>query len=200
MVVLPVRRHGVAVVVFTAAVAEVVLVQAVQPFLEGSGSFSLRLDSLRLGSAYQHGAGRTGVPARYFLSVSSGAASGVHLEIARSLGGESSEDSTFFPAVPVAATAAGRYGGTGAFDLRGRVALAVPGSEYAGSWGRGCLAGAAGFGAAGTTGCSTEAYAGVSQAPGAASACAGARARSNHAAVRQGPFGTLNPLNAGLKS
>jgi hypothetical protein len=129
------------------------LVQAVQTLLEGSGSFSLKLDSLRLGSAYEHGPDKAGTPAGYFFSVTAGAATGLALEIAQDRDAAAGEDSTFFPALRVGASSAKRYRAAGAYDLQGQVALTIPGGEYAGAWGRGCLGGAPGFAAAGTSGC-----------------------------------------------
>jgi len=128
------------------------LAQALLPDAR-SGSVSLVLDSLWLGSAYEHGAGEPGSPAIFYLT-SGGDTGPTHLQVPviqdqttvfqRGLG--------YFDAIPLD-EAAGRFGGGGAFQLRGRLDLGLPGNYYTGSWGRGCRNAATGFAAAGTTGC-----------------------------------------------
>jgi hypothetical protein len=60
---------------------------------------------------------------------------------------------SYLDAVPIDETASGRFGGGTGFELRGRVELSLPGNYYTASWGRGCRNAAAGFTAAGTSGC-----------------------------------------------
>jgi hypothetical protein len=81
--------------------------------------------------------------------------SAVHIEmpLIQDQGQATRSDSTYFQAGRVDAGLAGRFNGGGNFRLSGRLRLALPASYYAGAWGAGCAAGAAGFAAPGTTGC-----------------------------------------------
>ena len=121
-----------------------------------SGSVSLTLDSLQLGSAYEHGAGEPGLPAHLLSDVArerrrpfdsqvpvvqdqtSDLRSRLQLRRCRPGGGSRQR--------------AGSAAGAG-FQLRGRLDLELPGNYYTSSWGRGCRNAAAGFAADGTTGC-----------------------------------------------
>jgi hypothetical protein len=119
-----------------------------------SGSVSLVLDSLGLGSAYEYGVGEPGSPAIFYLT-SGGGTSPTHVPLAVVQDQTSVLQSgfTYVDAVPIDEVASGRFGGGGGFQLRGRLDLGLPGSYYTDSWGRGCRNAAAGFAAAGTSGC-----------------------------------------------
>jgi hypothetical protein len=129
------------------------LAEVAQAVLTGPGSFSVTLDSLRLGAPAGNAPGKQAAPATYFLTAR--ADSTVHIEVplVQDQGSASRSDSTYFVAGPVDPGLAGRFGGGGQFRLSGRVRLELPGDYYASAWGRGCAAAAAGFVAPGTTGC-----------------------------------------------
>ncbi len=130
------------------------LAELVQSVLPSSGSVSLSLDSLRLGSAYENGAGEPGIPAIYFLTASSGSStSGVQIPVLQDQAAARGNNYAYFDAGPVNGAAAQRFGGGKGFRLSGRLDLGLAGNYYTGAWGRGCLNRAAGFAVAGTTGC-----------------------------------------------
>ncbi|MBA3319202.1 MAG: hypothetical protein H0T50_14080 [Gemmatimonadales bacterium] len=128
--------------------------QTVGGVLSDSGSVSLTLDSLRLGSAYENGTGEPGSPTLYFFTATAGSSvTRVTVPVVQDQQAVPTGDSVFVPAVPVNAALAQRYKGTGDFRLSGRVALGLRGNYYTSAWGRGCANGAEGFLADGTTGC-----------------------------------------------
>ena len=129
------------------------LADVAQTALAGPGSVSLTIDSLRLGSAAATGATQQGAAATYFLTATADSAVHVEVPLMQDRGSTSRSDSTYFAAGSVDAELAGRFGATGGFRSTGGLRLEVPGSYYADAWGRGCAAGAAGFAAAGTSGC-----------------------------------------------
>jgi hypothetical protein len=129
------------------------LVQAVLSDAQ-SGSATLTLDSIQLGSAYEHGVGQAGQPAVFHLtSAVGGAAVRVQVPIVQDQASALRADSTFVETVPLEPSMIQRFkGGTG-FQLRARLQLDQPGNYYTAAWGGGCRSGAAGFAVAGTTGC-----------------------------------------------
>jgi hypothetical protein len=130
------------------------LAELVRTVLPSSGSMSLTLDSLQLGSAYENGAGEPGTPAIYFLTASTGSStSRVQLPVLQDQTAAKGSNSTYLEAIPVEEATARRFGGREGFRLNGRIDLELPGNYYTSAWGRGCRDGAAGFAAAGTTGC-----------------------------------------------
>ncbi len=133
---------------------ELELAELVQTVLPSSGSASVRLDSLQLGSAYESGAGEPGTPALYFLTASTGSStSRLQLQVLQDQTTALGRNSTYLEAVSVEAATAERFGGREGFRLTGRLDLELPGNYYTSAWGRGCQNGAGGFTAAGTTGC-----------------------------------------------
>jgi hypothetical protein len=119
-----------------------------------SGQASITLDSLQLGSAYEHGAGEPGVPAVFsFTSRGGGDAVRFQLPIRQDQNAVLARDSSFVEMVPLSAPVVDRFRGETGFSLRGRLELRLPGTVYTGAWGGGCRSGAPGFGAPGTTGC-----------------------------------------------
>jgi hypothetical protein len=129
------------------------LADVAQAVLTGPGSVSLTMDSLRLGTAFGTGLGKQGVTATYFLTARADTAVHLEMPVIQNLGSATQSDSTYFGAGPVDAELASRFGGGGDFRLSGRLKLDLPGNYYTSAWGRGCAASAAGFSAAGTTGC-----------------------------------------------
>jgi len=119
-----------------------------------SGGISLTLDSLRLGSAYEHGADAPGTPAVFHLT-SAGDAGTTHIQIPvlQDQTTESADGFRYVDAVPLDAAENARFGGGAGFRLQARVDLELPGNYYTSAWGRGCRNAAAGFAAPGTTGC-----------------------------------------------
>jgi hypothetical protein len=119
-----------------------------------SGSVSLTLDSLRLGSAYEHGAGAASLPAiSYLTSAGEAGATNIQIPVVQSQTSDSGSGFSYVDAVPLDAATSGRFGGGAGFQLRGRLDLELPGNYYTGAWGRGCRNAAPGFSAPGTTGC-----------------------------------------------
>jgi hypothetical protein len=119
-----------------------------------SGSVSLVLDSLGLGSAYENGVGEPGSPAIFYLTSGGGTSpTHVHLPVVQDQTSVLQSGFTYVDAVPIDEAASGRFGGGGGFQLRGRLDLGLPGNYYTDSWGRGCRNAAAGFAAVGTSGC-----------------------------------------------
>jgi hypothetical protein len=130
------------------------LAEVVQTVLAGSGSISLTLDSIRLGSAYPKAAGEPPMPASYFLTSTAGdSAIRIELPVVQERDTAVSSNVSFFGATPVDEDLARRFGGTGGYRLSGRVELGLPGNYYTSAWGSGCAHGAVGFTAPGTTGC-----------------------------------------------
>jgi hypothetical protein len=130
------------------------LAELVREMLAGPGSLSLTLDSLRLGSAYEHGAGDPGTPATWFLTAAAGDSSiGLLVPVAQDQTSTPRTNLTYFEAARVNEELAQRYGGGGTFGLSGRLTLELPGNYYTSAWGRGCASSAVGFAADGTSGC-----------------------------------------------
>jgi hypothetical protein len=128
--------------------------QTVGSVLSDSGSMSVTLDSLRLGSAYEHGVGQPGSPALYFFGArTAGSTTQLTLPVVQDQQAAPAADSGFVQAEPVDDALAGRYEGTGGFWLSARVDLGLAGNYYTSAWGRGCLNSAEGFAVEGTTGC-----------------------------------------------
>jgi hypothetical protein len=122
---------------------ELGLTELVKEVIDGAGSFSVKLDSLRLGS-----------PARYFLTATTdGSTTRLEVPVSQDGGSEPSSGVAAFDAIPVAEHLALRYQGRGAYVLQARVRLGLQGNAYAGSWGLGCFEGAEGFEDPGTSGC-----------------------------------------------
>jgi hypothetical protein len=119
-----------------------------------SGTISLVLDSLQLGSAYENGAGEPGSPAIFHLT-SSGGGGPTHLQVpvVQDQTADLKSSFSYLDALAIERTESGRFGGGAGFQLHGRVELRLPGNYYTGSWGRGCRNAAAGFAAPGTSGC-----------------------------------------------
>ena len=119
-----------------------------------SGSVALTLDSLRLGSAYENGEGKPGLPVQFSLTAV-GEAGTVRFQVPV-IQDQTSATRTGFSyvdAVALEEAVTSRFGSGAGFQLHGRLDLQLPGNDYTGSWGRGCRDGAPGFVAAGTTGC-----------------------------------------------
>ena len=120
--------------------------ELVREVLDGPVSVSLTLDSVRLGSAYEHGAGEAGEPATWFLGTAVG---GARLEVQVPVAQDQTEvlqtNFAYFEAVPLDEDLARRFGGGAGFGLTGRLELQLPGNYYTSAWGRGCLNEAPGF-------------------------------------------------------
>jgi hypothetical protein len=172
--------------------------ETVGSVLSESGTASLVLDSLRLGSAYEHGVGVAGMPSLYFFTATSPGGTPTLLTVPvvqdQLAGGAGA--SSFVPMAPVSGDLARQYGGTGAYRLSGRVAVGLAGNYYTGAWGRGCINAAAGFSAPGTTGCEYNGprwFVGPSPEDGEALA----DPQSAHPAVAAAPGPMSNLGNAG---
>ena len=115
---------------------------------------SLTLDSLQLGSAYEHGVGEPGLPALFDLtSAGDAAAARFQVPVVQDQSSDLRVGFSYVDAVPLEEAVSGRFGGGAGFQLRGRLDLGLPGNNYTSSWGTGCRNAAAGFSAEGTTGC-----------------------------------------------
>jgi hypothetical protein len=114
----------------------------VSRLLGGTGQFSVTLDSIDPGSAYDAPA----LPVQYYLTAQS-ATSSTHLVIpvAPDPQTASATNDGVFPAAAAVDTLARRYGGDSSFALWGQATLTLPGNYYLGDWGRGCINGAPGF-------------------------------------------------------
>jgi hypothetical protein len=119
-----------------------------------SGSVSLTLDSLRLGSPYENGEGRQGLPTQFYLtSVGEAGTARLQVPVVQDQTSGLRSGSGYVDAVPLEGAASARFGGGAGFQVRGRLDLQLPGSDYTSAWGRGCRDAAPGFAAIGTTGC-----------------------------------------------
>ncbi|HEX3273397.1 MAG TPA: hypothetical protein VHR43_00965, partial [Gemmatimonadales bacterium] len=130
------------------------LADALQTLLPGAhdGSVAVTLDSLRLGSAWEHGAGELGEPAIFFLTAAGGPdIAAIELPVVQDQGAAERRGSSYLDAVPLDPSTVGGVGG--GFRLRARLELELPGEFYAGGWGAGCHAAAPGFAATGSRGC-----------------------------------------------
>jgi len=127
------------------------LAEFVQTLLAAPGQFSLTLDSIGLGSAYD------GIPNVYHFTGSSGATvTQVSLPIAQDPTSSTTSNFTFFTAITPDASLAQRFGGSDEFKLTARILVNLRGNYYTSSWGRGCVNSASGFGdnaTLGVTGC-----------------------------------------------
>ena len=113
--------------------------------LSGPGSFTITLDSVDLGDAYG------GVAARYFYSTDAGDV--FSMSVVPGPTTEIGRGSQQFPAVAVDGSLAGLYGGDANYALQGRVTTEMPGTYFAGQYGRGCVNSAQGFADAGARQC-----------------------------------------------
>jgi hypothetical protein len=130
------------------------LAELVRTVLPSSGSLSLLLDSLQLGSAYENGVGLPGTPATYFLTaVTDESTIRVQVPVIQDQIATTRTNFSYFDAVALEEALARPFKGGSGFRLNGRVELELPGNYYTGAWGGGCGSGAAGFAAVGTTGC-----------------------------------------------
>jgi hypothetical protein len=124
------------------------LAEFVQTLLAAPGSFSLTLDSIGLGSAYD------GITNTYYFTGASGATvTQVTLPITQDPTNVTHNNFTYFTAISPDAALAQRFGGSDQFKLTARISMNLRGNYYTNSFGRGCVNGAAGFTGGGTTGC-----------------------------------------------
>jgi len=125
------------------------LAEFVQTLLAAPGSFSLTLDSIGLGSAYDL------IPNNYYFTGSSGGTvTQVTLPIVQDQFNIANNNFTYFTAITPDASLAQRYGGNDEFKLTARISMNIQGNYYTNSYGRGCVNSAAGFGASATLGVS----------------------------------------------
>ncbi len=111
--------------------------------LGGSGAAKMELDSVGLGSAY------TGTPVTYYWTASSGGdTTRFVFPIQQAADDAEASAGAFFPAVPLSQNLSKKYGGSKAFKLFAKFDQVLPGNYETNSWGRGCVNGGAGFGAA----------------------------------------------------
>jgi hypothetical protein len=124
------------------------LAEFVSALLSAPGSFSLTLDSIRLGSAYD------GIPNVYHLTGTSGTmVTEVSLPVAQDPTSVTTGNFTTFAAISPDAALVQRYGGNDQFKLSARIAMNLRGNYYTNSFGRGCVNSAPGFTGGGTSGC-----------------------------------------------
>ena len=127
------------------------LAEFVQSLLAAPGAFSLTLDSIGLGSAYDF------LPNIYYFTGASGATvTQVTLPIVQDQFNVTNSSFTYFTAISPDAALAQRYGGSDQFKLTARILMNLRGNYYTNSWGRGCVNAAPGFGAStalGVSGC-----------------------------------------------
>jgi len=120
--------------------------EQVSKLLQGSGSFSLTLDSIEAGSAYDAPV----LPVRYHLTAAS--ASGVtHLVVPLPQDplAEPRTNNGTFPIAPVTDSLARIYGGDSSYTLWGQATISLAGNDYTSAWGRGCIDRSPGFGLGG---------------------------------------------------
>lgn len=129
------------------------LAEFVQTLLAAPGSFSLTLDSIGLGSAYDN------IPNRYYFTGASGATvTQVTLPITQDQTSVTNNNFTFFTAISPDAALAQRFGGSDQFKLTARILMNLRGNYFTSAYGLGCVnaatfSAALGFRGAGTTGC-----------------------------------------------
>ncbi len=117
----------------------------VSKVLDGMGSFSLTLDSIDAGSAYDDPT----IPVRYYLTSQSGSNT-TRLVIPVVDGFDvTATGAALFPAVPATDSLAKLYGGDSSFALWGQATVSLAGNFYSGNWGRGCFNQDPGFGTGG---------------------------------------------------
>jgi hypothetical protein len=122
---------------------ELGLTEVVKEVLAEPASFSVRLDSLRLG-----------IPSIYSLTATIQEKTLLlQVPVSQDVGTAPSGGVADFDAVSVAEDLARRYGGRGGYALQARLRLALQGNEFTNAWGRGCFKRSDGFAASGTTGC-----------------------------------------------
>ena len=125
------------------------LAEFVQTLLTAPGSFSLTLDSIGLGSAYDN------LPNTYYFTGSSGATvTQVSLPITQDQTSLTNSNFTFFTAISPDNSLAQRFGGSDQFKLTAKILMTIRGNYYTNSWGRGCVNAASGFTASATLGVS----------------------------------------------
>ncbi len=125
------------------------LAEFVQTLLSAPGSFSLTLDSITLGSAYDN------IPNIYNFTGASGATTTqVSLPIVQDQFNTQNSNFTYFTAISPDNSLAQRFGGSDQFKLTARILLNLPGNYYTNAWGRGCVNGAPGFANSATLGVS----------------------------------------------
>jgi hypothetical protein len=128
------------------------LAEFVQTLISAPGSFSLTLDSIALGSAYDN------IPNVYHFTGASGPdIVQVSLPITQDQTSLTASNFTYFNAISPDAALAQRYGGNDQFKLTAKILMNLRGNYYTNSWGRGCANAASGFAASatlGVTGCS----------------------------------------------
>ena len=116
------------------------LAEFVQTLLAAPGSFSLTLDSIGLGSAYD------GIPNNYYFTGASGATvTQVTLPITQDPTNLDGSNFTYFTAISPDAALAERFGGSDQFKLTARIQMNLRGNYYTNSWGRGCANAASGL-------------------------------------------------------
>jgi hypothetical protein len=111
------------------------------------GNLSATLDSVVLGSPYQ------GTSHLYYITASANGTKVAEFAIPLTLPQEIgvTSGSTAFRAVPIDNDLANQFGGSNDYSLPGEVGIRLPGTDYLGLFGRGCVNGRAGF--SGGTGC-----------------------------------------------
>ncbi|HXE57864.1 MAG TPA: hypothetical protein VNK43_07680 [Gemmatimonadales bacterium] len=105
---------------------------SVTNLLGAEGSFSVRLDSIQLGS------NRDAIPHLYwFTSLADNSTFSV--PVGQTEVGDEATGSSQFPGARVDPELAARYGGNADFTLPGQVSLTLPGNRFTSSYGRGCV-------------------------------------------------------------
>jgi hypothetical protein len=112
----------------------------VSQVLAQPGALSATLDSITLGAAY------AGIPHQYWFTASaSGVTVSFSIPITQPEEVGVTSGSVAFQAVPIDNTLAGTYGGDNNYKLPGAVGMKLPGPDYLGLFGRGCVNGRPGF-------------------------------------------------------
>jgi hypothetical protein len=115
--------------------------QFARQVISNPGVLSVTLDSMSLGSAYDF------IPNTYFLTAVAGDGTTIPMTLAVTqdqFDAEASANSVF-TAIPVDASLATRFGGTGDFNLNAEMVQTLPGNYYTSAYGRGCANAADGF-------------------------------------------------------
>ena len=113
----------------------------VSQILDDAGSYSVTLDSLGAGSAYD------GIPVRYYLTARSGSSeTQVVVPVLQDPFSEPAAGAGRFPAAFASDARARIYeGGDSSFSLWGQGTITLAGNYYTSAWGRGCINEAPGF-------------------------------------------------------
>ncbi|MEO8225532.1 MAG: hypothetical protein ABI661_12075, partial [Gammaproteobacteria bacterium] len=120
----------------------------------GAGTVSVMLDSIRLGSAYEHGPDTPGEPTIFALTAESPVDTvTLRIPVIQDQQAETRQGTGYVDALPVDPDASRPFDGGAGFQLRGRLQLELPGNFYTGGWGGGCAAAAPGFAGSGSSGC-----------------------------------------------